>query len=101
MLVIHNKPRGSGKTKEVIETLEQNKKAVCFVPHKTIKKCTYPVAVHSQVFIYNSYDMKRFLTNESYPKIIFDEIFQSQSEILETLIKYKGKVEIEVYGTFE
>lgn len=102
MLQIHDEPRLSGKTYEIIQRLRKDFSAMCFVPNKYMKENLYPKDVQDRVFVYTMQKFNRFEQHRIYSTFIFDEVFTKTEQSYAFMLRFCiSDANIEIYSTFE
>ncbi|WP_348922066.1 hypothetical protein [Enterococcus rotai] len=99
MIEIHNQPRGSGKTTEVIKRMKDDVNLVCLVHSNRVKEL-YPSELRHRLFTFDQFDI-RTIDRLRVRKAIVDEgLIGSKVSIANMYYKlgHAGK-ETVVFGT--
>lgn len=102
MLELNNKYRGSGKTRKIIELMEEDELALCLVPNYEIKRLLFPKELQKRVISARSFkNVYDELHGRRYTKIYIDELLYSNFFIAELFYNFgrRSDISIIVYGT--
>lgn len=102
MLELHNRRKGSGKTTQIIELMEEDKLALCLVPYYEIKRLLFPKELQKRVISARSFEnVYDELWGRRYTKIYIDELLYSNFFIAELFYNFgrRSDISIIVYGT--
>lgn len=104
MIKVHNRPRGSGKTSEVISRMNVDETIICIVPNIEIKYSLYPKELRDRIIVLGSEGYLGGIQEikQRGNKILMDEVFRMNPVITMRALYEFGKhgIDVEVFGTY-
>lgn len=106
MSKFNDQPRGSGKTKEVIEIMHKDEGYLCLVPNNKMKKLLYPKDLQDRIITMDSlvhtnlFIELRLRSRGKHNSLIIDELLYSNFEIAKMFYQLGiNGISVIVYGT--
>ena len=102
MLEIHDQPRGSGKTTNVIKMLREDENAIALVPSEILARIAYPFDLKDRVFSVRSGidSVLGIIYGKRASKLIIDELMLSKFNIADLFYTLgRNGIDVIIFGT--